>query len=269
MLKHAVHFIISLALKLDDVIFLQLRHIPIRQRLGPKLRLFGQEILHLIILLKLVLGDQKVEIDERDGDHFLALGGKPSDFLLGFLHVALKVELEFEGRDGFHVERVHGVRDGAHVRVTPVHEGDFLVLDEGLGVGLLDEDGFAVGDFFGAQVRVLAVFRFVFGIWGQSCTPHFCSDSILFVNGGVAWSDGVDVFLVRGPEDGPVEVDDVAAGTLLQDELAEGGNGHTAASDATYSWETWVIPAPNQTLVDKLSELPGFSVNSLDNIATT
>ena len=88
-------------------------------------------------------------------------------------------------------------------------------MGEGLGVGLVDEDLGAVGHFLGAELGVLAVFGFVVCKRGNSSTFHGGSDGVVFGDCCVARGDGVNVFFVGGPEEGPVEVDDIAAGSLL------------------------------------------------------
>ena len=144
--------------------------------------------------------------------------------------------------------------DMPHVGVAPAHQGDLLVLGEPLRVGLLDEDFGTVPDCFGADVRVFAVLGLLLRVGRDAGALDGGRDRGGFGNRRVARGDGVDDFFVGGPEDGPVEVDDVAGGALLEDELAEGGDGHTVPADAADGGEAGVVPAADDALVDEFGE---------------
>ena len=144
--------------------------------------------------------------------------------------------------------------DRADDGVAPVHEGDFFVLGEGLGVFLVDEDGGAVGDFFGAEGGVFAMFGFVFGIWCWSCAFDSCGDGFGFGDCNVTWGDWVDMFFVGSPEEGPVEVDDVATGTLFEDVFAKSSYCHSATTDTSNCGEAGIVPTKDGSGVDELSE---------------
>jgi hypothetical protein len=252
--KSAIDAEKALALELHHLAHLQRGHVPVRHGLGAELRPRRQEVLVVLPFLDLVLGEEEVEVDGLDGDELLARGGEPGDFLGGRLHVAGEVEVEGEGGDGAEGERVEGVGDVADDGVAPVHEGDFLVGGEGARVGLLEEDRGGVGDFLGAQVRVLVVFGLVFGVGRGAGAFDGRGDGVGCGDGRVAGRDGVDVFLVRGPEERPVEVDDVAGGALLEDVLPQGADGHASAADAADGGEAGVVPAPDEAGFDELGE---------------
>lgn len=245
---------IPLPLKLNHIPHLQPRHIPIRHALRAELRPFRQKILIVLLLLDFILADQEVKLDHLHGDEFLALGGEPGDFLARRFDVAREVEVEREGGDGVEGERVEGVGDVADDGVAPVHEGDFLVEGEGLGVVLLDEDGLGIGDFLGAEVGVLVVFGLVLGMGRCAGAFDGSGDGLRFVDGCVARRDGVDVFLVRSPEERPVEVDDVAGGALLEDVFSQGAYRHAPPADTADRGEAGVVPAPDEAGVDELGE---------------
>lgn len=78
---------------------------------------------------------------------------------------------------------------------------------------------------------------------------------VRLLNSSVATSNRVDVLLVCSPEGGPVKVDDVLAGTLLEDELLQRRDGHTAPANTADGGHTWVVPAPDNATVDELGQL--------------
>lgn len=254
--KSAIDAEKPLALELHHLAHLQRRDVPVRHGLGAELGPRRQEVLVVLAFLDLVLGEEEVEVDGLDGDERLPRGGEPGDFLRGRFHVAREVEVEGEGGDGAGGQRVEGggVGDVADDGVAPVHEGDFLVGGEGARVGLLDEDGLGIRDFLGAQVRVLVVFGPVLGVGRGAGASDGRGHGVGGGDGRVAGRDGVDVFLVRGPEERPVEVDDVARGALLEDVLAQGGDGHASAADPADGGEARVVPAPDEAGFDELGE---------------
>ena len=146
------------------------------------------------------------------------------------------------------------MRDGAHDGVAPVHEGDFFVLDETLRVFLVDQDCWGISDFFGAKVGVLVVLGFIFCIWSRAGAFNGRGDDVRFIESGIPRRDGVDVFFVRGPEERPVEVDDVAGGALLKDVFSQRTDRHASAADTADGGEAGVVPAPDEAGVDELGE---------------
>lgn len=97
---------------------------------------------------------------------------------------------------------------------------------------------------------------FVFCERGHSSTFHRCSDDVLFRDGSMARGDGVNVFFVGRPEEGPVQIDNVPARSLLQDEFAQGIDGHASAADAADGWKARIVPTPDYSGFDELGELP-------------
>lgn len=246
----------ALAVKLDDIVDLQLSGVAVSDSLDPGLCVLVEEVLEGVLGLELVLGDEVVEVDELDGDELLVLG-QPGDLLGGLLDVALQVELELEAGDGLEAvlgERVDRVRDLADDGVAPVHQGDLLVLGEGLSIGLLHNDVLAEDDLLVAEV-VFGVLGLVLGDDSLACTNDGYRDLSVVVDGDVAGGGRLDVLLVGGPERVPVEVDNVLGRTLLQDELLEGRDDGTAAADTTHGGHARVVPAPDVASVNDLGEL--------------
>lgn len=164
MLERTIHPEEALAIKLNDIIHLQLRHVRIGQRLSPDLRLRVDEVLKFVLLAQLVLGDEVVEVDQLDG-HQVLRRAEPRDLLGRLLDVALQVQLQLDARDGRlvleQVDRVERVRHLPHDGVAPVHQRDFLVLRKGLRVLLVDDDLAAIEDLLRADILVLGVERFL------------------------------------------------------------------------------------------------------------
>ena len=198
-----------LSIKLNNRIGGQPSHITICQRRSAKFGLLSQAILKLILLTKLILGDEVVKVYQLNWDQFL-VGAEPGKLLLSRLEVTLQMEIHRNGGDdAFELKRMNGMADVADDGVAPVHERDFFILRESCGVGLFEQDGLGKDDFFGTEGIILGVYRFHFGV---GCFTGSCErdgDFVGFGNGRVARCDGVDVFLVCGPELGPFEVDNV------------------------------------------------------------
>lgn len=248
---------IPLPIKLDNIIYLQLRNITIRDRLRHLLCIGIQALLQHILIIQLILGNQVVKLVQLDRDEIL-VGGQPCDFLGRLLDVALQVQLELEAGHGFETggigERVYGVRDLAYDGVAPVHEGDFLILGEGGGVGLFEEDVGAVDDLLLPEIE-LRVLVLLLDVDALARADDGDGNLRGGVDGRVASGDGVDVLLVGGPEGGPVLKDDVLGRPLLEDEFAEGGDGDAATADATYSGHARVVPAVDETGIYDAGEL--------------
>ena len=77
----------------------------------------------------------------------------------------------------------------------------------------------------------------------------------LLQESGVSWRHGVNDLLVEGPDDGPVEVDDVLGRTLRDDELLQRLDSHTSTTDTTDGRESRIIPSSHKTLSNKPSQL--------------
>ena len=82
-----------------------------------------------------------------------------------------------------------------------------------------------------------------------------CSNEVFSPNGRVSWGDWVNDFFVSGPDDCPVEVDDIFTGALGEYELSEGLGGHASPADTPDGGEPGVIPAPDKALVDEPVQL--------------
>lgn len=145
--------------------------------------------------------------------------------------------------------------DAADDGVAPVHEGDFLVLGEGLGVFLLDEDVLGEHDLLLAEVGVLGVLVLLLGDDAFAGADDGDRHLRGVGDGRVAGGNGVDVLLVGGPERVPVKVHDVLGGSLLEDELTESGDGDTATADTTDGGHARVVPAPDEARIDDLGQL--------------
>ncbi|KAH3684301.1 hypothetical protein WICPIJ_004741 [Wickerhamomyces pijperi] len=74
-------------------------------------------------------------------------------------------------------------------------------------------------------------------------------------NSGVSWGNWIDDLLVQGPDDGPVQVDNVSGRPLSNDEVLQPFNGHTSSSDTSDGWESWIVPVGDMALVDEPLQL--------------
>lgn len=91
----------SLPLKLDDIPLLTPLHLSTRQRLDPILGLGVDNIREVIVLLELLLGNEVIVLDERDGNERVLVGRsrEPCDFFGSLFEVA--GEVEFQGEGGY------------------------------------------------------------------------------------------------------------------------------------------------------------------------
>lgn len=236
-------------LKLDDISLLDGLDVLIRSSNSLPLRLGVDEILKLVCLLKLVLGDQVIEVDELDGGGGLS-SRQPGDLLLGLLKVTLKVELELEASN-----LVAILSDLGDEGVTPSHEGNLLALGERGGVDLVDEDLLGEVDGLGADSGVLDVAWLLLNDSWLGAIDDDGLDGILVGDGGKARRNGVNVLLVDGPQDGPLHVDNVLGRSLRVNELAESIDSHTVTKDTTDGREARILPSRDELLLDEPGEL--------------
>ena len=250
--KTLVNAVVTASLELDNVILLERGRRLVAPRLLHGLGDGVEEVLHVVLLLEHILGDEVVKVPELGGDEGLALGREPGDLLLGRLDVAGQVEVDLERGDD-----LGGGVDVADEAVAPAHDGDLLAVLEGLGVGLVHDELVGESDLLGADLLVLGVLGLLLlnGLGGGIGALDDDLDGVLLGDGGVTGSNGVDLLLVGSPEVGPVHRDDVARGALLEDEVAEGGDGHTAPADTTDGGHARIVPAPDLAGIDELGEL--------------
>ena len=159
LLRHAVVDVVALALELDDVTLVQRDHIRIGERIVAEFALWRDEVLHVVILLKLLLRDQVVVVEQRRLDERMVrvCGGvsQPGDLLFGLAEVAREVEVHRDVRDYTVGVRLLATDNG----VAPVHERDLFVVIEGYCILLLDEDVAGEHGLLLAHLRVLFMFR--------------------------------------------------------------------------------------------------------------
>ena len=247
-----VHSVESSSLELDDVVLLQLADTGLADGILHAGRVGVQIILKVVLLLELVLGNEVVKLPQLSGDQLEALGRQPGDLLLGLLEVSLQVELELEAGD-----RVIRCGNFPNKGIAPAHQGDLLIRLEALGIGLVDVKARREDDLLRTNAGVLRVlWSFLGSNGGGSLRSRDGSlGQVLAQESCESGSDRVNDLLVVGPECGPVHVDHVAAGTLPDDKVTQGFNGHSSSSNAADSRHAGVVPAPNQSSVNQLRQL--------------
>ena len=181
----------------------------------------------------------------------------------GGLEVTSEVKLEVEILDGGAGGLVETADDG----VTPGHQGDFLVVVERNNVGLVEQKLRSESNLLGTDIRVLDVLGSLLLVRLLRSASDVDNNGILLLNGHVSGHNGVEHALVDGPDGSPVHGNDVSAGTLLQHELTESGNGKTTAEDTADSRHTGIIPAADTSGVDDLCKL-SFREECLDEVDT-
>mmetsp|Transcript_20495 Transcript_20495/g.66555 ORF Transcript_20495/g.66555 Transcript_20495/m.66555 type:complete len:550 (-) Transcript_20495:685-2334(-) len=235
-----VNYEITLALELDDFADLERAHVGVAERLeGP--RRFGvDEVLHLVLVLELLFGEEVVEPDERERDEVRRLG-EPRELPLGALDAPFEVEIALE-------LTALAVRL-ADKGVAPVHQRHLLaILDHGGVRGVEEQRRLARGGFR-AGGRVLFVLRDgdhlrLRGPVGERELRH-----PLRQHRHVARAHRVNLLFVHGPKLVPLHQVGVAAGALREDEVAENFDAEAAALDALHGWEARIVPALHQVLV--------------------
>jgi len=112
----------SLPLELDDIPLLEVLDFLTSKCLGSVLSLGVCDLIEVIILLQLLLGDEVIVVDENDGDQWVLGGrlGQPCDLLGGLFEITLEVKLENEA--GNFAGGVGGL--GPDKGISPVHGGD-------------------------------------------------------------------------------------------------------------------------------------------------
>mmetsp|Transcript_38326 Transcript_38326/g.97070 ORF Transcript_38326/g.97070 Transcript_38326/m.97070 type:complete len:244 (+) Transcript_38326:390-1121(+) len=193
--QRRVHNVVALALQLDDVALLQRPHVGVAQRSGLELRLGVDQVLEVVLLLGLGLGDEVAKVLQLQV-HQVGDVRQPGELQLGLLEVARRVELALQAAHGA-VARLVDFPDEA---VAPVHERHLLALLHRLRVHLLQPQGGRLGGGLVARCRVLLVARHDDHLRlarpiGEPERHAGCRG-----NGGVARAHGVDDALVDGPD---------------------------------------------------------------------
>jgi len=111
-----------LSLELDDIPFLQVLDFLTSKSLGSVLGLVVGDLVKVVVILELLLGDQVIVFDEGDWDQgvFGSRFREPGDLLGGLLEVTLEVELENQIR---YLAGLGGLL-GSDKGISPVHSGD-------------------------------------------------------------------------------------------------------------------------------------------------
>ena len=114
-----------LALKLNDVPLFQVFNLFTGQRGDAVLGLGVEDILEIVILFKLLLGDEVVVLDKGNGNELILVGrgGEPSDLFGSLFEISLEVESNVKVLDGSRLV-LFSRRDEC---VAPVHECDLFV----------------------------------------------------------------------------------------------------------------------------------------------
>jgi hypothetical protein len=88
----------SLPLELDDIPLLEVLDFLTSKGLGSVLSLGVCDLIKVVILLQLLLGDEVIVIDKGDGNQWVLGGGlrQPCNLLGGLFEIALEVKLENE-----------------------------------------------------------------------------------------------------------------------------------------------------------------------------
>lgn len=94
--KTLVDSVEAAALELNDIVSLELADAGIAPGGDHAGGVGVEEVLDIVILLKLVLGDEVVKVPQLSGDKLEAVGSQPCNLLLGGLEVALEVELQLQ-----------------------------------------------------------------------------------------------------------------------------------------------------------------------------
>lgn len=116
----------SLSFKLNDIKLLQVLDVGVCNGLDSVLRHGVQTGREVVSILDLLLVDEVVVIDQRNGNERVLSRrrGKPVDLFRGLFEVAFEVELEFEGFDLAGRVGLLALDE----RVSPVHGGDLREL---------------------------------------------------------------------------------------------------------------------------------------------
>jgi hypothetical protein len=142
----------SLPLELDDIPLLEVLDFFTGKSLGSVLSLGVCDLIKVVILLQLLLGDEVIVVDEGDWDQGVLGGrlGQPCNLLGGLLEITLEMKLEHKA--GNFAGRVGSL--GPDKGISPVHGGDLksvtpytrdtktylLVVTERSGVLLLHDE---------------------------------------------------------------------------------------------------------------------------------
>ncbi|KAI6776468.1 hypothetical protein HG530_000413 [Fusarium avenaceum] len=215
-------------------------------------RPLAKSLIHTEVSLALQL-DEVVLLKVGDAgiDQGIGLGSSDvGEEVVKVVVLVYKMQLEVEILDGR--SRLVQASDNG---VTPGHQSDLLVVVERSNIGLVKQELRAECDLLVADIRVLDMLGPLLLVRLLRASSDGDSDGVLLVNGHESRHNRIEHSLVDGPDCCPVHGHDVSAGSLLQHELAESGNGQTAAKDTADGGQTRVVPAANTSSVDNLGKL--------------
>lgn len=207
------------------------------------------QLLDIVSFINLLFVDQMSVFNECDLASCVGVSTEPGDFL-GLLEIL--VSLVNSSIEGDLVTFHDFLSDGG---VTPLHQSKLFTLSDLSSVFFLDEKFTPVNCSLGANISVLgmeglgAALNWVGTIFDNNLR------CVVFVDTNIARGDGVNDFLVDGPDLVPLMKVVILGGALLQHEFLQCLDSHSLAHDALHGGETGIIPSLDVLLVDEPVQL--------------
>mmetsp|Transcript_48635 Transcript_48635/g.103447 ORF Transcript_48635/g.103447 Transcript_48635/m.103447 type:complete len:231 (+) Transcript_48635:97-789(+) len=198
-----VHPVIPPPLELDNVVLLQRSQPGVPDHLCLRLRVGVDEVLELVVLLELLLGDEVVKLGENDRD-VLGDVGEPGELALGGLDVSigdkdsLEPTLDFGELDDAPSRQNYVLSHHHPLRVDPLQQDPPPDPHQPLPEAGILGQVVCAQKLHPSLLRVCDRQRHV----------------VLSVDRHKPLGVGVDLFLVLSPELGPLHVHDAATGSL-------------------------------------------------------
>mmetsp|Transcript_25307 Transcript_25307/g.73236 ORF Transcript_25307/g.73236 Transcript_25307/m.73236 type:complete len:560 (+) Transcript_25307:135-1814(+) len=238
---------VSTTLELDDVVLLEVLETGVANYLGVGQGVGVDEVLEVVSLVELVLGNKVVKLGKDDGG-ILGNVGEPRELGLGGLDVAFGIIRSFEAAI------VVNLGDGDD---TPAHEDDVLTDGQALGINLLDKAGLGLADQSLAHADVLGmpIGRHICVAISLGAVGHSQFHVVRCIDSHVPGRVLVNLLLVQGPELAPFHVDNSSRGALAEHEGTQSINVNATTNNTTDGGKARIIPPGNVAILDEPCQL--------------
>mmetsp|Transcript_54183 Transcript_54183/g.106006 ORF Transcript_54183/g.106006 Transcript_54183/m.106006 type:complete len:419 (+) Transcript_54183:502-1758(+) len=233
-----VHAEITTALQLQDSPRRKRSHCRIAKRQRVMLAVHVCDVLNFVLLLRLLLGDQMVELLEDCGNQLVRQLGHPVEFLFCLLEVALKMQPALH-RGDFSV----GIpTDFVNKAVAPPHQGDLLSLRTRSRVILFQQDLITVQLETLAHLRIFLVQRSHLSLNARGSSRKAKGHRIVCTHSHEPGGNRINHLFILRPNFVPLHQVSGPGGPLLFDEIEETLHRQTPPRHSSHGGESGVLP---------------------------
>lgn len=208
--------------------------------------------MEVVSIFQLLLLQQMAEVDDLHIDIVLVHSSKPRELLLSGLDIAAEVELAEHLRHLAILVANNLLYDG----IAPVHQGDLLILRDGVGVFGIDMDILEVSHSLGSKTGILLVLGVLadLNLLGAILQMQDCD--ALLVQSSVSWYDWIKNLLVKRPQLLKLHRGNVSRCSLRQHKEGESFDSQTPTNQSSHGGEARVIPSLHKTFINESRQSP-------------